>query len=119
MNIGVDIREAIRRKKLTMDDAAKKLDISRTTLHTKLLGADNDPEFVQLVKERLGISLNKTDPDSLAVENTDRKIGEVDMKFYTVPLKDGRAIQMWIPKKFSKEDAKTLKSWLVFYESTL
>lgn len=119
MNIGVDIREAIRRKGLTMEQAAEKLEISRTTLHTKLLGADNDKEFILLVQERLGITLNVAERNGLNVETTERKIGDVDMKFHTIPLKEGRVIQMWMPKNFSKTDATTLKNWLTFYESTL
>lgn len=119
MNTGEELKKAIRGKGLTMDEAAEKLEISRGTLFYKLKGADTDKEFVQLVQERLGINVDMPERSSHAVGVQEKKIGNTAMKYQTVPLKDRRVIEMWIPADFSKSDVASLKQWLAYYESTL
>lgn len=118
MNKGDEIREGIRRKGLGMQDAADKLGISRTTLHTKLAGADNDKEFVQLVQERLGIDTNNPARGSLTSVN-ERQVGDVILKYHTIPLKKKRTAEMWLPNDLDKADVKTIEQWLELMESTL
>lgn len=116
---GTLIRNAIRAKRLDMQEAADKLEISRSALYNKLNARDIEPEFVQLVEERLGINIHNPERDSSVVAVAERKVGGITMKYHTVPLKAKRVIEMWVPSDFSKADAQSLRNWLAYYESTL
>lgn len=116
MDIGEQIKLAIRGKGLTMEEAAQKLDMSRATLFTKLKTADKDKEFRQLVQDRLGIV---TQVHESPAQQSEKKVGDTVMKYQTVPLKGKRSLEMWIPEDFGKQDVATLKQWISFFELTL
>lgn len=92
--IGVEIKKAIRGKGLGMEEAAKKLGISRGTLFTKLKGADHDKEFVQLVQERLDIDFSKS---------ADKPNGS-ELINYNFLIKRNRIATVLLPKDAKKVD---------------
>lgn len=113
------IRNSIRGKGLDMDEAAKKLGMSRTTLYNKLNAKVLEKEFLQLVQERLGINVDAPERNSQTVAIAEKQVGNTTMKYHTVPLKEKRIIEMWMPVDFGKQDVKSLRDWLVYFESTL
>lgn len=76
-----------------MEEAAKKLGISRGTLFTKLKGADHDKEFVQLVQERLDIDFSKS---------ADKPTSELIN--YNFLIKRNRIATVLLPKDAKKLD---------------
>lgn len=102
-----------------MEEAAEKLEISRSTLYNKLDSKNIEPEFVQLIQDRLGINVQNPERSSNAIGIPERIIEGKVMKYHTVPLKEKRVAELWLPSDFGKADIKTLKQWLDFVESTL
>lgn len=116
MTQGEKIKNAIRGRGLTMEDAADKLGISRPTLFNKLNAAEIDKEFLQNVEEKLGINVGA--PERSSGVHT-RLVDEIEMKYNIVPLKNARTVEIWLPKDFDKQDLKTLLKWVELKESTL
>lgn len=56
---GNRLKLAIKGLGLTQEDAAKKLGITRQTLNNYFNRAELDDEFIQNVKEKLGVSINE------------------------------------------------------------
>lgn len=118
VHIGESIRNAIRSKGLTMDEAADKLSIGKTQLYDKLKIADREPEFVQLVEERLGINIDMPERSSHVVGVKERVVGSVTMRYHTIPLK-GRIGEAWLPSDLNKVDVISIRKWLDLIESNL
>lgn len=118
-DIGTKIRNAIRSKKLDMQEAADKLEMSRSALYNKLNARDIENEFLELLEERLGINLNNAERSSSVVVMPERKLGDVAMKYHTIPLKKKRVAEMWLPEDADAADIATIEKYLKFYESTL
>lgn len=106
--VGIFIKKAIRGKGLGMEEAAKKLGISRGTLFTKLKGADHDKEFVQLVQERLDIDFAKSasKPDS-------------DLINYNFPIKRNRMATVLLPKDAKKVDIDIIITHLEYMKEAM
>lgn len=119
MTHGEKIKNAIRGKGLTMEQAADILEISRPTLFNKLNAAEVDKEFLQKVEEKLGINVGAPERSALSIAVQTRLVDDVEMKYNIVPLKNGRSIEIWLPKDFDKTDLNTLRKWIELKESTL
>lgn len=120
MDISQDIIFALKKKYGNIDSAAKALGMSRSTLYAKVDRIERDKDFQQLIMEKSGIDVNKLggvkSPDAQARE---KKIGNIEMRYNVVRLKNDRVVEVWLPSDFGKTDVKTVESWLDLIESTL
>lgn len=112
---GSQIKNAIRGKGLTQQEAAQKLGISRTTLDAKLNRAKPDDAFLQLVQEKLGISIKENHSEV----NIEKVIGETTMIYNSIPLKNKRLVEVWFPTNLTKGDFEIIEQWMKLYKSTL
>lgn len=70
MTIGEQIKNGIRGKGLSLQEAADLLGITRQTLHNQINSAHIKESFIQKVKIKLGISFDSSESNSLVQEGT-------------------------------------------------
>lgn len=72
MATGKEFKKALKNNDLTVEDAAKKMNVARGTLYNKFKLAELEEEFVQNVQELLGIDLNEP-PVPYVLQRRDQK----------------------------------------------
>lgn len=100
-----------------MEKAAKALKISRSQLYNMLNTPEIPVEFLEDVRNILGIDVNALRNElaniSEAVEVTAK------MKVYTFPIKNQREAKVVLPNDADKEDVKTVIKHLNLFETNL
>lgn len=116
---GEEIKNAIRGKGLSMEDAAHRLGMNRTTLYHKLNAATIDKEFLQNVQDLLGLNLLAPERNLKTAGMPEKIVDNIPMRYNVVPLKNDRFCEIWIPKDFKKDDLDALNKWIELKELTL
>lgn len=118
MDISQEVDFALQRKYGTLTRAAKALGVSRSTLYAKIATVEKDKEFQKLLLDAAGIDINIFAKQAEG-QNKEKKVGNTDMQYNVVRLKNERVIEVWLPSDFSKTDVRTFEGWLKLIESAL
>lgn len=115
---GKDIRNAIKGRGLTLQQAADLLEMDRTTLYHKLNDATLDKDFLQNVESKIGIDLGemagRIDKNEKAGKGTDTA-----MRSLTIPLPRKRVAEMAVPFDLDNQDLKAIDKFLELVKSGL